>query len=67
MKKTYYVQVNDYMTPVKVQLTENEVSTVEYVLREIVKGDEDALVDLSDSDGTTLYGNWDEWIKTHQI
>lgn len=66
MKKYYYVQVNDYMNPVRVELTESEANIIEYVLREIAKEDTDALVDISDESGTTIYGNYDEWIKTHK-
>ena len=67
MKKNYYVQVNDYMTPVKVSLTENEANAVAYVLEEIANSDEDALVEIKDEDyGNILYGNYDEWIKTHK-
>ena len=66
MKKYYYIQVNDYMNPVRVELTESEANVVEYVLREIAKEDTDALVEISDEIGTTIYGNYDEWIKTHK-
>lgn len=66
MKRDYYVQVNDYMPQVRVQLTESESKAVAYVLEEIVKVCEDALVELSDEDGTILYDNYDEWIKTHR-
>lgn len=37
MKNTYYVQVNDYMTSVRVELTESEAKEVAYVLEEIAK------------------------------
>ena len=66
MKRDYYVQVNDYMPQVRVQLTESESKAVVYVLKEIVKVCEDALVEISDEDGTILYDNYDEWIKTHR-
>ena len=66
MKKNYYVQVNDYMTPARVRLTEEEAETVMYVLQRIVEQDEDALVEIKDEDGEVLYGNYDEWIKTHK-
>lgn len=67
MKKNYYVQVNDYMTQVKVNLTENEANAVAYVLKEIAKSDKDALVEIRDEDyGDILYSNYDEWIKTHK-
>lgn len=42
MKKIYTVQVNDYMTPVRVELTESEANAIAYVLEEIVKSDKDA-------------------------
>lgn len=67
MKKIYYVQVNDSMTPVKVRLTEEEAGTVAYVLREIAKTDRDALVEISeDESGAVLYDNYDEWQKEHK-
>lgn len=66
MKKSYFVQVNDYMTPVKVMLTENEANAVAYVLEEIVKSDEDALVEIKDADsGEILFDNYIEWARTH--
>ena len=66
MKREYLVQVNDYMTPVKVMLTEGEANAVAYVLEEIAKSDEDALVSIEDEYGNELYGNYDEWIETHK-
>lgn len=66
MKQMYYVQVNDYMTPVKVQLTETEANAVAYVLEEIAKSDKDALVEINDENGDIVYGNYDEWIETHK-
>lgn len=66
MNKNYYIQINDYMEPAKVKLTENEVDTIIYVLKEIVKSDEDSLVCISDEDGMDLYTNYNEWIKTHR-
>lgn len=66
MNKNYYIQINDYMEPAKVKLTENEVDTIIYVLKEIVKSDEDSLVAISYEDGMELYSNYDEWIKTHR-
>lgn len=67
MKKTYYVQVNNYMTPAKVQLTEEEANAVAYVLREIAKADMDSLVEISnDESGDILYDNYDEWIENHR-
>lgn len=66
MKKTYYVQVNDRMTPAKVRLTEDEANVVAYVLKEIVKADRNALVEISeDESGTILYDNYNEWSKEH--
>lgn len=41
MRKSYIVQVNDYMIPVKVNLTDAEARTVAYVLEEIAKSDEE--------------------------
>lgn len=67
MKKTYYVQVNNYMTPAKVQLTEEEANAVAYVLKEIAKVDMDSLVEISDDEsGDILYDNYDEWIENHK-
>lgn len=67
MKRNYYVQVNDYMTPVKVELTEEEAKAVAYVLEEIAKEDKDDLVEIKDEDtGDILFDNYDEWIKTHK-
>lgn len=67
MKNTYYVQVNDYMTPVRVELTEDQANAVAYVLEEIAKVDKDALVEIRDYDyGYVLYGNYDEWIETYR-
>jgi len=66
MKKPYTVQVNDYMTPVIVELTEAEANTITYVLEEIAKSDKDALVGIEDEDGNELYSNYNEWIETHR-
>ena len=66
MKKEYTVQANDYMTPVKVMLTEEEAKTVAYVLEEIAKGDKNSLVSIEDEYGNELYGNYNEWIETHK-
>ena len=66
MKNTYYVQVNDYMTPARVRLTEHEAQAVAYVLREIAKSDPDALVEIISDEDDILYGNYDEWSKTHE-
>lgn len=66
MKQTYYVQVNDYMTPAMIRLTETEAQTVAYVLREIAKSDPDSLVEIMDDEDNILYGNYDEWSETHE-
>lgn len=66
MKKEYTVQVNDYMTPVKVMLTEEEANAVAYVLEEIAKSDKDSLVNISDEYGNELYDNYNEWTETHK-
>ena len=66
MKKEYTVQVNDYMIPVKVELTELEARAVAYVLEEIAKSDKDSLVEIMDEDGEVLYDNYNEWIETHR-
>lgn len=67
MNKAYFVQVNDTMTPVKVELAESDIAAVIYVLKEIAKGDKDALVSIEDEeDGKVLYSNYEEWIETHK-
>lgn len=67
MKKQYFVQVNDYMTPVQVMLTEEEANAVTYVLEEIAKEDKDALVEIRNEDyGDVLYSNYDEWFEKHK-
>lgn len=67
MKRPYIVQVNDYMTPVRVMLTEIEANAVAYVLEEIVKSDKDSLVEIKDEDsGEVLFDNYNEWIETHK-
>lgn len=67
MKNTYTIQVNDYMTPVRVELTELEAKTVAYVLEEIAKSDKDALVEIQDENtGDVLFGNYNEWIDSHR-
>lgn len=67
MKRTYTVQVNDYMTPVRVELTEVEANAVAYVLEEIAKYDKDALVEISNEDtGDILFDNYEEWNETHR-
>lgn len=63
MKRTYIVQVNDTMTPVKVELTESEAAAVATVLKEVAKADKSALVGIEDEDsGEELYSNYDEWL-----
>ena len=66
MKNTYYVQVNDSMTPARVRLTEYEAHIVAYVLMEIAKSDPDALVEIVSDEDDILYDNYDEWSKTHE-
>lgn len=67
MKKIYIVQVNDYMNPVRVELTESEAKAVAYVLEEVISSDEDALVEIREEDtGEILFDNYDKWIKTHR-
>ena len=66
MRNTYYVQVNDYMTPARVRLTEYEAQVVAYVLMEIAKYDPNALVEIVSDEDDVLYGNYDEWSKTHE-
>lgn len=64
--RVYYIQTNDYMTPVRVKLTEEQANGVVKVLKAIAEEDPDSLVNISDEDGEDLYGNWTEWIKTHK-
>ena len=67
MKKAYTAQVNDYMSPVRVELTDSEAKAVAYVLEEIAKSDEDALVQIEEEDtGEILFDNYDEWIEKHK-
>lgn len=66
MKNTYFVQVNNYMTPARVRLTEEEAQTVAYVLKEIAKSDPDALVNISDDCDNDLYDNYNEWVENHR-
>lgn len=66
MKRPYIVQVNDYMTPVKVELTDTEAKAVAYVLEEISKSDKDALVEIKDEEDEILFGNYDEWVESHR-
>ena len=67
MKKSYTVQVNDNMNPVRVELEELEAKAVAYVLEEITKSDKNALVEITEYDtGRILFGNYDEWIKNHK-
>lgn len=55
------------MSPVRVELTESETRAVAYVLEEVVKSDEDALVEIKEEDiSEILFDNYDEWIKTHK-
>lgn len=63
--RAYYIQTNDYMTPVRVRLTEEQANGVIKVLKAIAEEDSDSLVNISDEDGEDLYGNWEEWSKTH--
>lgn len=63
MKQKYLVQVNDYMSPVVVNLTEDEAKTIVYVLKEIAKEDKKALVGIENEDGEIFYSNYDEWYK----
>lgn len=66
MKNTYFVQVNSFMTPARVRLTEEEANVVAYVLKEIAKADADALVDISDDNDNVLYDNYNEWVENHK-
>jgi hypothetical protein len=48
-----------------VHLTYQVAEIVAYVLKEIVKSDPDALVDIKDEEDNSLYTNYSEWIKIH--
>ena len=65
-KNTYFVQVNNYMTPARVRLTKKEAHVVAYVLMEIARIDPDALVEISDDCDNVLYDNYNEWVKNHE-
>ena len=66
MKRKYILQVNDYMTPIRVRLTEEEAMGVAYVLEEIAKSDKHSLIHMEDEDGELLCDNYDEWYETHK-
>ena len=68
MNKDYYwIQVNDYMEPFKIALTEEEVNGVKKVLVKLAQVDEDALVQMTDEDGDIIFvDNYKKWIKTHR-
>ena len=60
----YFVQVNDYMSPVSVELTEDEAKAVAYVLEEIHKEDRSLLIEISEEEsGRILFDNYDEWVE----
>ena len=67
MEKNYWIQVNDYMEPVKVALTKEEAKGVEKVLKQIEKEDPDSLIQMTDESGDVVYvDNYNEWSKTHK-
>lgn len=66
MKRKYILQVNDYMTPIRVRLTEEEAMGVAYVLEEIAKSDKHSLIHMEDENGEWLCDNYDEWYETHK-
>ncbi len=56
---TYWIQVSEDFDPVSVDLTDAEVTGVRKLLE--VLADAGELIDLSDSTGTTIYDNYNEW------
>ena len=60
--KSYYIQVNNDMKPVKMELSDSEAITVMKVLRKLANGtNNDLLVGITDDSGNELYDNWTEW------
>lgn len=56
---TYWIQVSEDFDPVSVDLTDAEVAGVRKLLETLADAGE--LVDLSDSNGDTIYDNYTEW------
>lgn len=56
---TYWVQVSEDFDPVSVELSSSEAGGVRKLLEALAAAGE--LVDLSDSTGTTIYDNYNEW------
>lgn len=63
----YTIQVNDYMTPVDVELTSTEAAGVIRTLKAIIESDPDALVNMEDEDGTEYVNNYHPWVNRNEL
>lgn len=63
----YIIQVNDYMTPVDVELTSTEAAGVIRTLKAIIESDPDALVNMEDEDGTEYVNNYYPWVDRNEL
>ena len=63
----YTIQVNDYMTPVDVELTSTEAAGVIRTLKAIIESDPDALVNMEDEDGTEYVNNYHPWVDRNEL
>ena len=63
----YTIQVNDYMTPVDVELTSTEAAGVIRTLKAIIESDLDALVNMEDEDGTEYVNNYHPWVDRNEL
>ena len=63
----YTIQVNDYMTPVDVELTTTEAAGVIRTLKAIIESDPDALVNMEDEDGTEYVNNYHPWVNRNEL
>lgn len=63
----YTIQVNDYMTPVDVELTSTEAAGVIKTLKAIIESDPDALVNMEDEDGTEYVNNYHPWVDRNEL
>lgn len=63
----YTIQVNDYMTPVNVELTSTEAAGVIRTLKAIIESDPDALVNMEDEDGTEYVNNYHPWVDRNEL
>ena len=62
MTTKYYIQIDEYMTPVSVELTRDESATVARVLKEILKESPYSLIQMEDDEtGELLVDNYESW------